>query len=145
MESNILKINTCMNKVFLLPLFVSFCLVACTNVVRITTPEADAENVIVAMGSVTETAKEAVDYLMAKGEKVGVLTVRLYRPFSSKYFMRVLPESLKSEILNNNYSILLSLVRKSALTCKTLDFLIQFETVVTWLRTENASTTNENR
>ncbi|MDO4368791.1 MAG: pyruvate:ferredoxin (flavodoxin) oxidoreductase [Bacteroidales bacterium] len=56
---------------------------------------ADAENVIVAMGSVTETAKEAVDYLMAKGEKVGVLTVRLYRPFSSKYFMRVLPESVK--------------------------------------------------
>ena len=45
MESNILKINTCMNKVFLLPLFVSFCLVACTNVVRITTPEADAAKI----------------------------------------------------------------------------------------------------
>jgi len=56
---------------------------------------ADAENVIVAMGSVTETAKEAVDHLRAKGEKVGVLTVRLYRPFSSKYFMRVLPNSVK--------------------------------------------------
>lgn len=56
---------------------------------------ADAENVIVAMGSVTETAKEAVDFLTAKGEKVGVLTVRLYRPFSSKYFLRVLPESVK--------------------------------------------------
>ncbi|HBB12491.1 MAG TPA: hypothetical protein DCZ70_10605, partial [Alistipes sp.] len=47
----------------------------------------DAENVIVAMGSVTETIKETVDYLMAKGEKVGVVTVHLYRPFSVKYLM----------------------------------------------------------
>ena len=49
----------------------------------------DAENVIVAMGSVTETIKETVDYLMAKGEKVGVVTVHLYRPFSVKYLMAV--------------------------------------------------------
>ena len=55
----------------------------------------DAENVIVAMGSVTETIKETVDYLMAKGEKVGVVTVHLYRPFSVKYLMAVLPESVK--------------------------------------------------
>ena len=55
----------------------------------------NAKNVIVAMGSVCETIREVVDMLMAKGEKVGVLTVRLYRPFSAKYFMRVLPRSVK--------------------------------------------------
>jgi pyruvate:ferredoxin (flavodoxin) oxidoreductase, homodimeric len=55
----------------------------------------DAENVIIAMGSVTETIKEVVDNLMAKGEKVGVVIVRLYRPFSPKYFLRVLPKSVK--------------------------------------------------
>lgn len=55
----------------------------------------EAENIIIAMGSVTETIKETVDYLRNKGEKVGVLIVRLYRPFSAKYFMRVLPASVK--------------------------------------------------
>lgn len=55
----------------------------------------NAENIIIAMGSVTQTIKEVVDYLSNKGEKVGVLTVRLYRPFSAKYFMRVLPASVK--------------------------------------------------
>lgn len=57
--------------------------------------DAKAENVIVAMGSVTETIKECVDYLNAKGEKVGVIIVRLYRPFSPKYLLRVLPSSVK--------------------------------------------------
>jgi len=56
-------------------------------------PEAD--NVIIAMGSVCETIREVVDLLVSKGEKVGVLTVRLYRPFSAKYFFRVLPKSVK--------------------------------------------------
>ncbi len=55
----------------------------------------DAEHIIIAMGSVTETIEETVDYLMAKGEKVGVLKVRLYRPFSAKYFFDVLPKSVK--------------------------------------------------
>ncbi|MDE5962598.1 MAG: 2-oxoacid:acceptor oxidoreductase family protein, partial [Alistipes sp.] len=55
----------------------------------------DAENIIVAMGSITETIKETVDYLMAKGEKVGVVTVHLYRPFSAKYLSAVLPDSVK--------------------------------------------------
>ncbi len=55
----------------------------------------DAENVIIAMGSVTETIKECVDYLNAKGEKTGVVTVHLYRPFSTKYLGAVLPESVK--------------------------------------------------
>ncbi len=55
----------------------------------------DAENIIVAMGSVTETIKETIDYLMAKGEKVGLISVHLYRPFSSKYFMKVLPKTVK--------------------------------------------------
>ena len=56
---------------------------------------ADAENVIVAMGSVTETAKEVIDYLTAKGEKVGMVIVHLYRPFSSKYFFDVMPKTVK--------------------------------------------------
>ena len=56
---------------------------------------ADAENIIVAMGSVTETIKETVDYLTAQGKKVGLVTVHLYRPFSVKYLMAVLPASVK--------------------------------------------------
>jgi len=55
----------------------------------------EAENVVVAMGSVTETIKETVDYLNAQGEKTGLITVHLYRPFSGKYFFKVLPKSVK--------------------------------------------------
>ena len=55
----------------------------------------EAEHVIVAMASVTETIKETIDYLMEKGEKVGLITVHLYRPFSHKYFFKVLPKSVK--------------------------------------------------
>lgn len=56
---------------------------------------ADAELVIVAMGSVCDTIHETVDYLMEKGEKVGVLKVRLYRPFAQSYFLDALPKSVK--------------------------------------------------
>ena len=55
----------------------------------------DAEEIIVAMGSVTETIKETIDYMTAQGKKVGVMIVRLYRPFSAKYFMKALPHSVK--------------------------------------------------
>ena len=55
----------------------------------------DAERVIVAMGSVVETIKEVIDVLVAKGEKVGVISVHLYRPFSAKYLFNVLPKSVK--------------------------------------------------
>ncbi|HHV60663.1 MAG TPA: pyruvate:ferredoxin (flavodoxin) oxidoreductase [Clostridiaceae bacterium] len=55
----------------------------------------EAEYVVVAMGSVTETCEEVVDYLRKKGEKVGLLKVHLYRPFSSKYFFEVMPKSVK--------------------------------------------------
>ncbi|HHX49818.1 MAG TPA: pyruvate:ferredoxin (flavodoxin) oxidoreductase, partial [Clostridia bacterium] len=55
----------------------------------------DAELVIVAMGSVCETIEETVDYLGAKGEKVGLIKVRLYRPFSAKHFLDVLPPTVK--------------------------------------------------
>jgi len=55
----------------------------------------NAENIIVAMGSITDTAKEVIDYLAAKGEKAGLLTVHLYRPFSAKYFLNVLPKSAR--------------------------------------------------
>lgn len=55
----------------------------------------DAENIIIAMGSVTQTAEEVIDYLNAKGEKVGIVIVHLYRPFSSKYFFDVMPKTVK--------------------------------------------------
>lgn len=55
----------------------------------------DAENIIIAMGSVCETIKGTIDYLNAQGRKYGLLIVRLYRPFSAKYFMKVLPKSVK--------------------------------------------------
>ena len=56
----------------------------------------DAENIIVAMGSVCDTIKETIDYLGKKGEKVGLISVHLYRPFSSKYFFNIFPESVKN-------------------------------------------------
>ncbi|MBP5389842.1 MAG: 2-oxoacid:acceptor oxidoreductase family protein, partial [Bacteroidales bacterium] len=56
---------------------------------------ADAENIIVAMGSVTETIRETIDHLAAEGRKVGLVTVHLYRPFSEKYLLKVLPKSVK--------------------------------------------------
>ena len=55
----------------------------------------DAKYVIIAMGSVTETIKEVIDNLVAQGEKVGLLSVHLYRPFSTKYFFDVLPQSVE--------------------------------------------------
>lgn len=55
----------------------------------------DARRVIIGMGSVGETAKEVVDYLCAKGEKVGYLSVHLYRPFSAKHFLSALPETVE--------------------------------------------------
>lgn len=56
----------------------------------------DAERVIVLMGSGAEVAQEAVEHLVALGEKVGVLKVRLYRPFASEQFVKALPPSTKS-------------------------------------------------
>lgn len=55
----------------------------------------DADRVIVAMGSVTEALEEVVDYLNAKGEKVGVLKVHLYRPFSREHFLAAMPKTVK--------------------------------------------------
>jgi len=57
---------------------------------------ADAERIIVAMGSVTETIKEVVDALNASGEKVGLIKVHLYRPFSIDYLLKVLLNTVKS-------------------------------------------------
>ncbi len=56
---------------------------------------ADAESVIVAMGSVCDTIDETIDYLVAQGQKVGVVKVRLYRPFSAQALIDVIPESVK--------------------------------------------------
>ena len=55
----------------------------------------EAEEILIAMGSVTETIKETIDYLRKQGRKVGLVTVHLYRPFSEKYFFDVLPASVK--------------------------------------------------
>ncbi|RMD00118.1 pyruvate:ferredoxin (flavodoxin) oxidoreductase [Clostridium autoethanogenum] len=55
----------------------------------------DAERIIIAMGSVCETVEEVIDYLTTKGEKVGLLTVHLYRPFSIKHFMKYIPKTVK--------------------------------------------------
>ena len=55
----------------------------------------DAENIIVAMGSVTETIRETIDYLRERGRKYGLVSVHLYRPFSAKYLLKVLPKNVK--------------------------------------------------
>ena len=55
----------------------------------------DATDIIVAMGSVTEAIEETIDVLLKKGKKVGVIKVHLYRPFSSKYFLKVLPKTVE--------------------------------------------------
>jgi len=55
----------------------------------------DADRVIVAMGSINDVAEEVIDYLTAKGEKVGLVKVRLYRPWSSKVLLKVLPKTAK--------------------------------------------------
>jgi len=56
----------------------------------------DAERVVVLMGSAAETAHETVEYLMKQGEKVGLIKVRLYRPFSVKHFVEALPQTVKT-------------------------------------------------
>ena len=56
----------------------------------------DATDIIVAIGSVTETTKTVVDYLNAQGKKTGVVSVHLYRPFSVKYLMAVMPKTAKN-------------------------------------------------
>lgn len=55
----------------------------------------DATDVIVVMGSVADTAREVVDYLQTKGRKVGLLIVRLYRPFSIEHFLKAMPKTAK--------------------------------------------------
>ena len=55
----------------------------------------DAERVVILMGSAAETAKETVDYLTARGEKVGLINVHLYRPFSAEHFLAAVPASCK--------------------------------------------------
>ena len=59
----------------------------------------DAEKVIVMMGSAADTTHETIEYLASKGEKVGVIKVRLYRPFSREHFVAALPKSVNWKIL----------------------------------------------
>ena len=56
---------------------------------------ADADRVIVAMGSICDVAEEVIDYLTAKGEKVGLVKVRLFRPWSAKHLLKALPKTVK--------------------------------------------------
>lgn len=55
----------------------------------------DADRVIIAMGSATEAAREAIDHMVAEGEKVGMVAVHLYRPFSAKHFLAAVPKTAK--------------------------------------------------
>ena len=55
----------------------------------------DADRIVIAMGSVCDTIEETIDYLISKGEKVGLIKVRLYRPFSKEYFLKALPKGVK--------------------------------------------------
>jgi pyruvate-ferredoxin/flavodoxin oxidoreductase len=55
----------------------------------------DAEDIVIAMGSITDTIREVVDYLNRSGKKTGVIVVHLYRPFSAKYFFNVMPKTVK--------------------------------------------------
>jgi pyruvate-ferredoxin/flavodoxin oxidoreductase len=55
----------------------------------------DADRVIIAMGSVTEAIKETIDFLNGKGDKVGLVSVHLYRPFSAKHFLAAVPKTAK--------------------------------------------------
>ena len=55
----------------------------------------DATEIIVAMGSVCDAAEELIDYLTAQGRKVGMIEVHLYRPFSQKYLLNVMPKTVK--------------------------------------------------
>lgn len=55
----------------------------------------DADRIIILMGSGAETAKEAIDYLNAHGEKVGMINAHLYRPFAADYFLKAIPKSVK--------------------------------------------------
>jgi len=59
----------------------------------------DAETVLVAMGSVTETAQEVIDYMTANGEKVGLVKVHLYRPFSTKHLLKAIPATAKTLVV----------------------------------------------
>ncbi len=56
----------------------------------------DAERIIILMGSATEAAREAIDYLVEKGEKVGMISVHLYRPFSVKHLLNAVPKTVKN-------------------------------------------------
>jgi pyruvate-ferredoxin/flavodoxin oxidoreductase len=55
----------------------------------------DAENIIIAMGSVCQAARETIDVLLDRGEKVGMVEVHLYRPFSTKHLLKAIPKSVK--------------------------------------------------
>ena len=95
----------------------------------------DADRVIIAMGSVCDVAEEVVDYLNAHGEKVGLIKVRLYRPWVSEKFLSVLPKTVKklqfsieqkNQVLLVNHFILmlLQLLEKQVLTISFLQVVV---------------------
>ena len=87
----------------------------------------DAESVIIAMGSVCETIDETIDYLMKQGKKVGVVKVRLYRPFVAEKLVEAIPDTAKViNVLDRSHSdddflsILCSIIVKQFIICSNL-------------------------
>ena len=100
----------------------------------------EAENVIIAMGSVTETAKEVIDYLRAQGKKVGLVSVHLYRPFSVKHLFAAVPASCKrlcvldrtKEPGANGEPLALD-VKFGNLICQAVILVLKFRRIKAWL------------
>ena len=90
----------------------------------------DAERVIIAMGSVTEAAREAIDHLVANGEKVGMVAVHLYRPFSAKHFLAAVPKTAKNRVLTAN---LFTLTLKTASMAQKM-LLLSLAVATVWVQ-----------
>lgn len=105
----------------------------------------DAERVIIAMGSVTEAAREAIDHLVANGEKVGMVAVHLYRPFSAKHFLLLYPRLQrasqcltvqKNRVLTAN---LFTLTLKTASMAQKM-LLLSLAVATVWVQRYNSGT-----
>ena len=100
----------------------------------------DADRVIIAMGSVTEAAREAIDYLMAKGEKVGLVAVHLYRPFSAEHFLSALPKTVKRVAVPRSYQKNRALMANLCISMLKMYFMVKpmlrlsLAVVMVWLR-----------
>ena len=92
----------------------------------------DADRVIIAMGSVTEAIRETIDYLTEKGEKVGLVAVHLYRPFSAKHFLAAVPSTAKRIAVLDRTKEPLAVYENLALPMPKNQFTIGIEDDVTF-------------